>query len=82
MTRMTDLQEESRGALEDSLMGLRRNTSELDLAVLRIHQAIQRNAALRDLLEPAIQIAARCKRVDSNAFQLLSDQWNEHWRGN
>jgi hypothetical protein len=79
MTRMNDRQEADRAALENVMLGLRRNVDDLDLAILRMHQAIQRNRELADLLEPAIQLASRSKRRDWKAINLLSAQWATQW---
>lgn len=79
MPRMSDAAEAERAALENSLMNLRRNVSDLDLAILRIHQAIQRHHDLADLLNPAVTLVSASKRRSSNAFSYLSGLWAADW---
>ena len=80
MTRMATALEDERGNLEDAMTNLKRNGADIDLAILRLHQAIQRQPGLYDLLTPAIDLLSAAKRRDNKAINFLSKMWIINWK--
>lgn len=78
MTRLTDRAENRRGDLEDTLgqLGVAQLLIETQID-LRMRQAIRRDAALSDLLVPALDQLAEISNALESAQKQLGQLWTE-----
>ena len=78
MTRLTDRAENRRGDLEDTLgqLGVAQLLIETQID-LRMRQAIRRDAALSDLLIPALDHLAEISSALDSAQKQLGQLWTE-----
>lgn len=78
MTRRTDMQERTRGELEDTLSRLGVALVLLDAQVtLRVQQAIRRDCRMGDLLSPALEDLSTIGAALVDAKTQLGRVWSE-----
>jgi hypothetical protein len=84
MTKMSDSAEQRRETVENALFRASRMRSDLELAHLRVNQAMQHYPAARRLLQPVSEYLLEWERhlasIKSALQRLWEDGNEQHWK--